>query len=300
MTMANLWPTSLFLLLTGCPADFVEAQGEANDGATDSTSVTNDAEVDASLVDSDVGTPPVDSAVSIDTASDVVAPSGCAAGCRTCKEVHDLAGKSADGDYEIDIDGAGPRKPFTVYCRGMSTASPTEYLNLTTTSDWNHSTARGCLECAELRAQFSRVRFDPAALQILAADDTFAVYTGPRECHRTNCLGTFAGHPKNSAGEIVLLYSNAVAGPYKTGVTISNATASLNLDGTPFVVTPATIAALGKNPAPPAADYSPTASPSTPANKKWQLSAGPKPFTTVTAWYGPTSASGFRLQLSFE
>jgi hypothetical protein len=108
-------------------------------------------------------------------------------------------GVYTDGEYTIDPDGSGPIKPFSVYCAGMDTPTPKEYLTLkhsyaTNEPDSNFTstgTGGACgSTCTSYFRQFTRVRFLVASLQIDPSDLTF---TFARDASMDTCWSGLGG-----------------------------------------------------------------------------------------------------------
>src|SRR5262249_22144816 len=99
------------------------------------------------------------------------------------------AGPATDGDYVIQ---PADRTAFTVYCAGMSTATPAEYLTLLHTlgngATASNVSAYNCPNCMDAASTyFEKVRIDPATLMVDVADRTFStVVTGDPLCWAMN------------------------------------------------------------------------------------------------------------------
>jgi GON domain-containing protein len=125
---------------------------------------------------------------------------------RNCTEVKARLGTATDGVYMIDPDREGVAyKPFAVFCAGMASATPREYLELARKSDpaanatANFSTyamgsphASWTCDCGVATTVYSKVRIDPATLVLSGFDETFAVYAKSTD---VACLGTKSGCP---------------------------------------------------------------------------------------------------------
>jgi hypothetical protein len=110
---------------------------------------------------------------------------------RTCAEVKAHLGTATDGVYSIDPDGLGVNyKPFQVFCAGMASATPKEYLELKRTTvppaaltsnygTYVTSADHGDLmcDCGALKMVFSKVRINPVTLVVDTEDRTLAVFT---------------------------------------------------------------------------------------------------------------------------
>lgn len=160
-------------------------------GAVDGPSVATDAKVTTHEDDAntDIETVPIDAMI-VD---------------RTCAEVKARLATSTDGVYWIDPDlEVGPIHPFRVFCAGMATVTPVEFLELAHTSQpadmpsSNYSTyatgtvhASWTCNCGVAASLFSKVRIDPTTL-IATADPRFAVYSSSTN---VSCLHTMSGCP---------------------------------------------------------------------------------------------------------
>lgn len=96
----------------------------------------------------------------------------------TCKEVQTATSATADAEYTLYI-GGDETKPWTAYCKGMSTATPLEYLTLTVP---NENTGQykdgGASNGSTVTTTYQKVRIDPATLALNASDQSFATSTG--------------------------------------------------------------------------------------------------------------------------
>ena len=193
---------------------------DAGDAATDAPS---DAPIDvAQEAAVDAAPPPL---TCVDPQTDDHNCGGCGNECSTsqicagatcgnAKSCHDLLvhkGPLADGDYTIDPDGTGPIKPFSVFCYGMNTPSPVEYLELqhsALTGEVNSNDivigGGGACPCPTIIFQFTRVRINIATLTIIPSDHTFAFArdTSPASCWSGlggACHGFYIGEQYGSA-----------------------------------------------------------------------------------------------------
>jgi hypothetical protein len=154
-----------------------------------------------------------------------------------------------DGNYVIDPDGTGPIKPFVVYCLGMDTETPAEYLTLL------HSSATGepgsnftmlapggaCgTTCTGFYRQFTRVRLLPATLEVDSTDLTFGL---PRDATETACWSKLGG--ACGATWQTLAWGNG----WDCACSGANGTANIDLRDTGFSIDPAvTFTPSGYNP----------------------------------------------------
>ena len=108
-------------------------------------------------------------------------------------------GSYQDGNYVIDPDGAGPIKPFTVFCAGMATTTPKEYLTLAHSYATNEPTSNFTMTasggacgttCANTYRQWTRVRLLVPSLQIDPTDMSFAF---PRNASLNTCWNGLGG-----------------------------------------------------------------------------------------------------------
>jgi hypothetical protein len=110
------------------------------------------------------------------------------------------SGVATDGARVIDPDGTGPIRPFSVYCAGMASATPREYLDLPHNANagfpgMNVSVYVDVMDdacpCGALELRFTKVRIRPADLVIVATDTTFATFNADATCLTSNevCQG---------------------------------------------------------------------------------------------------------------
>lgn len=96
----------------------------------------------------------------------------------TCAEIADAVVNAWDGHYTLYV-GHDLSKPWTAYCHDMS-SSPAEYLSLVntgTSANFSQYTA-GAGQGTNVRTQYTKVRVDPATLNVDIGDQTFATSTG--------------------------------------------------------------------------------------------------------------------------
>jgi hypothetical protein len=173
---ATMRPHVLAVVLAGCGA--VDHGSSVDAGPGSDATVQPDAPVDAPM-------PVVD---------------------RSCTEVKARLGTAIDGVYMIDPDREGPKyKPFAVFCAGMATPTPHEYLELARKSDpaatatANFSTyamgsvhASWTCDCGIATTVYTKVRLDPVSLTVGGSDPMFAVYSKSTD---VACINTKAGCP---------------------------------------------------------------------------------------------------------
>lgn len=116
---------------------------------------------------------------------------------RSCADVKAHSEVPTDGEYTIDLDGdSGSKVPFKIYCVGMQTASPVEYLSLLKTkaqgfSQLNYSksaTGGTCTAAADYYLYVEKVRFNLSSLEVDITDKTFTSDSGNKTAH-TSCPG---------------------------------------------------------------------------------------------------------------
>jgi len=126
---------------------------------------------------------------------------------RSCVEVKARLATATDGAYWIDPDLDGPSyRPFRVFCAGMATPTPEEFLELARTSHpadaptSNYATyATGAVhaswtcDCGVVTTLYSKVRIDPVTLTI-GGSSKFAVFSSDTQlaclASKTSCPGT--------------------------------------------------------------------------------------------------------------
>jgi hypothetical protein len=149
----------------------------------------------------------------------------------SCADVLAKAGPVPDGSYVVQPAG---RKEFTVYCAGMSTASPKEYLTLQITYDNGISGSNvsrydkaSCKCNDDAHRYFDKVRLDPATLVVDRTDATFAKNVTADPACWAAAMGVCSGGNK-------LLYAQA-------GNCILNGApqpGNIDFHGTPFSIDP--------------------------------------------------------------
>lgn len=116
---------------------------------------------------------------------------------RSCADVKSHSEVPTDGEYTIDIDGdSGTKVPFKVYCAGMQTATPLEYLSLLKTKANGHSqlnysksaTGGTCTATADYYLYVEKVRFNLTSLEVDITDKTFTSDSGNKASH-ASCPG---------------------------------------------------------------------------------------------------------------
>lgn len=135
----------------------------------------------------------------------------------SCAQIRALNPTAGDGNYTIVAGRA-----FTVYCNDMA-GTPKEYLSLVNTAptaNFSQYTAGGAAPGADVRTSYTKVRLDPATLQVDTNDQTFATSTG------------FLVHP---------LFTPVNSMPYGSamdcqGFGSSTGIGNVDLSGTPFTV----------------------------------------------------------------
>lgn len=137
-----------------------------------------------------------------------------------------------DGPITIDPDGAGPVRPFEVFCRGVGTDSgPLEYLSLprsfeTGNAAVNVSIATGgaACKCGDMTTSFSKVRLRVSDLTVLVHDGAFAKISGDTACSEA-CWGNVGP-----------LWPHAFGMATACTYTGPPGRASIDLQGTPFAI----------------------------------------------------------------
>jgi hypothetical protein len=192
----------------------------------------------------------------VDTANDRTNCGGCNLFCppdlacvgSACKPLGSCAdwvakeGPLADGDYKIQpgLPDGGSLKPFTVYCKGMQTTAPTEYLAvrseftidgtgaLVPVSNFVRYGPGGACPCTEQFFRiFSKIRLQVPSLVVTTSDLTFSVPSEP-----SGCWYTAAGA---CGGAVTLPYGNAA----NCNFTQAQAgTMTVDLRGTSFTIDP--------------------------------------------------------------
>jgi hypothetical protein len=130
----------------------------------------------------------------------------------SCAAIAAANPSSTDGDYTIYPNG----ETFTVYCADMSSA-PKEYLTLQNTNNANYSTDHDCCG-GVVRTDFTKVRLDPATLQVNIGDSRFSTSTG-----YVNYNSHYGPESYAVASDCIWYYSQ-------------QGNANVDLTGTPFYV----------------------------------------------------------------
>ena len=195
-SLAMLVPFALFLVhcssaepTTVAGDDGTGGSGDQVPAGGDDGTATGDPSSSASPVD---GTPTV--ADDAGAGNDGRAPGAYTGTPRTCAEVLSTGAGSTDGTYEIDPDGDGPIASLHVWCAGMkdATKAPREYISLGPNTKNEASFAGGgYCDCPTFTRTFTKVRFDPAHMQIDADDLAFATANRDGTCDtgKQNCQG---------------------------------------------------------------------------------------------------------------
>ncbi|WP_437775973.1 FG-GAP-like repeat-containing protein [Sorangium sp. So ce1097] len=146
----------------------------------------------------------------------------------SCAERRAADPEAADGDYKLYV-GGDPQKPWTAYCHDMA-GTPTTYLTLVNTTNANYSqyTAGGASPGTDVRTSFTKVRIDPATLQVDPNDLTFSTSTG--SLNHGDAIITSV--PYGSAVDCLAEGSSSGVG-------------NVDLTGVPFVVAPDQFAVAG-------------------------------------------------------
>jgi hypothetical protein len=148
----------------------------------------------------------------------------------SCQDIKTADPTASDGDYNIYPNNN--TEGFAVYCTGMSTATPKEYLNLVHTggpvpsfentlppsNSFNYSMLEANGSQFHVVTFWSKVRLDPVTLQIDITDTTFATIVS------------------GSGSKMLYAAAEACNAFWIFGGTTSYA--NVNLVGTPFTVTP--------------------------------------------------------------
>jgi len=153
----------------------------------------------------------------------------------TCAAVRDAApGEARDGEATLFV-GGDAQKPYKVWCAGMASGKPLEYLILGPGAEHgNFSTVvhGGAYEGAggkDMIARFSRVRIDPKRLAILPGDLSFAQVDG--KIDQTCCSN--GGVPTGTRRPIYAAYGVALDCDGRSAQ-YREATAGIDLSETPF------------------------------------------------------------------
>jgi hypothetical protein len=96
----------------------------------------------------------------------------------TCKEVQVATAAAVDQEYTLYV-GGDETKPWSSFCKGMSTETPTEYLTLPTPSENTGQYKDGGASSGNtVTTTYQKVRIDPVTLALNASDQSFATSTG--------------------------------------------------------------------------------------------------------------------------
>jgi hypothetical protein len=169
---------------------------------------------------------------------------------RSCADIKARLGTTTDDVYLIDPDReATDLRPFAVFCAGMNTPAPREYLELahrsppSGTPTANFATYAGgsvhgefLCPCGVIAMVFTRIRVNPANLVVDVEDRTSAIFTSSTD---TTCLQQNTNVCQQSAYPTVASYG--VARSCMTGDT-SSGRANIDLREMPFHIAGAGIA----------------------------------------------------------
>jgi len=152
-----------------------------------------------------------------------------------CQEILNLNHQSTDGTYTLYLNHH-PDGAFSVFCLGMSTGTPAEYLPLTYTGEtqnFSRAASGGAWSGVDVVTRFEKIGFNPKYMTVgikgqLTKEIPFSVSTG-------HLVG--AGHDFTSLGY-------AWAGSCIT-LRDSSGTANVDLRGTPFAMDPSVIFSFG-------------------------------------------------------
>lgn len=161
---------------------------------------------------------------------------------RSCADIKARAGTTTDGVYLIDPDReATGLRPFEVFCAGMNTPAPREYLELARRSlpsdppTSNYATYAGgpthgefLCPCGLIAMVFTRIRINPTNLVVDVEDRAFAIFTSSTNA---TCLQQNIAVCQQSAYPTVASYG--VARSCMTGDT-SSGRANIDLRDIPF------------------------------------------------------------------
>ena len=132
-------------------------------------------------------------------------------------------GAVRDGEYHLAVtsDRFGI-VPLRVYCHGMSTENPKEYITLRhdgRDDNFSELTKGGFVEGPGVRTSFRKVRLDVANMQLVCSDFTFAQSEG-------------WGSMQHGHGSLLTLYNHMPLGNVQTCGTSIMASANIDLRGT--------------------------------------------------------------------
>src|ERR1041384_8333596 len=94
-----------------------------------------------------------------------------------CLDIATAHPGAPDGTYWIFPNN----QAFQVYCKGMGTSTPAEYLTLVNTGsgiNFSQYTAGGASPGSNVVTTYTKVRLDPATLLVNTGDQTFSSSTG--------------------------------------------------------------------------------------------------------------------------
>lgn len=98
-----------------------------------------------------------------------------------CTELQTKQGVTSDGNYIIDPDLSGANQPFNVYCYGMDSNQPTEYINLVKTGEafnFGMYKAGGARPGTDVFTHYTKIKIDPNTLLVDINDRTFSTSRG--------------------------------------------------------------------------------------------------------------------------
>jgi hypothetical protein len=152
----------------------------------------------------------------------------------SCADWQSTYGASVDGDYLIDPYPGLPS--FDVYCYGMSTASPVEYIDLANTSalsspQYNYSlfASGGACTCPDYYVVFTKIRLELSTFSVVIKDRQFAQATD----------GTCVSSGGVNCGHALVLPWAMAASCVGAGDTSGQA--NVDLTGTPFEIRAGTV-----------------------------------------------------------
>jgi hypothetical protein len=97
----------------------------------------------------------------------------------TCLDIKTANPMASDGNYTLYVN-KDPLKPWLAWCQDMA-GTPAEYLSLVQTGDtvnFSQYTAGGKSPGTNVKTQFTRIRLDPATLNVNTGDPLFSTSTG--------------------------------------------------------------------------------------------------------------------------
>lgn len=169
----------------------------------------------------------------------------------SCTDARNRGLATLDGDLLIDPDADGPFKPFTVFCKDMST-SPKEYLTLVNTTDPNAANAysngtnisgwamgtTGSFTCTcapNVVRAFTKVRLDVSKnpLRIVIQDHGYSSSNRPND--QPSACEVNAGSKCQAFGSPATSYGVASSCVEATAIL---GRANVDLRGTPFHILP--------------------------------------------------------------